>query len=109
VLGSRYHVLAPEKLDGKRDQNSMILVAKARFEPSGASEGATAVAGEKRGECVGAWTGEMTADVTKKVGMWMETPVAVAAGDLFVVGPPIYCRVIDTHFQPSCHELDGFL
>ena len=35
VLSARYHVLAPEKLDGKRDQNSIILAAKSRFDVDG--------------------------------------------------------------------------
>ncbi len=31
VLNDRYHVLVPEQLDGKRDQNSLVLVSKNRF------------------------------------------------------------------------------
>ena len=31
-LSERYHIFSPEKIDAKRDQNSVILVSKARFE-----------------------------------------------------------------------------
>lgn len=67
ILGARYHVLAPEKLDGKRDQNSIMLVAKSRFSISDDD-----------------WTGEVTAEILNI----LESPggtVPIAAGDLFVV------------------------
>jgi len=40
-LGSRYHVVVPSDVDTQRDQNSMILLSKARF-PHGPQEEVTA-------------------------------------------------------------------
>lgn len=67
VLGARYYVLAPEKLDGKRDQNSIMLVAKSRFSISDVD-----------------WTGEATAEILNILESSGGT-VPIAAGDLFVV------------------------
>ena len=48
ALGERYHVLCPENLDGKRDQNSLVLCCKERFEihdPEWRGETTASVAG----------------------------------------------------------------
>ena len=60
ALESRYHFLVPAQLDGKRDQNSMILCSKERF-----YEGGT--------------------EITDAVIARLPEKAPVAAGDLFVV------------------------
>lgn len=65
-LGERYHVLYPEKLDGKRDQNSLVLCSKKRFDVDDPS-----------------WRGETTAAATGFVAK--DAPAGVAPGDLFCV------------------------
>lgn len=86
VLSERYHVLAPEKLDGKRDQNSIILAAKSRFDVDGGGGeggGRSREAGEPSSSVDG-WSGEITAKVSKFLRDG-NTPAPVAPGDLFVV------------------------
>lgn len=90
TLSQRYHVLAPEKLDGKRDQNSVILASRARFDVSAASAGdrtqeasGSRAAGELSDEFEG-WEGEITSEVSKFLGS-VNKPSPVAPGDLFVV------------------------
>jgi hypothetical protein len=65
VLSAKYHVLTPEAMDGARDQNSVVLLAKERFD----------VDAEE-------WRGEDTAAATR---LAMEARDALAPGDLFVV------------------------
>ena len=67
LLGAKYHVLSPNNLDGRRDQNSLVLAAKSRFE--------VATSG---------WSGEDTAKVTELLTA-SEHPAPIDAGDLFVV------------------------
>ena len=67
LLGANYHVLSPNNLDGRRDQNSLVLAAKSRFE--------VATSG---------WSGEDTAKVTELLTA-SEHPAPIDAGDLFVV------------------------
>lgn len=66
VLNDRYHVLVPEQLDGKRDQNSLVLVSKNRFTVDDPE-----------------WRGEVTDDVLKL--MDSQSKKGVAPGDLFAV------------------------
>ena len=63
TLGERYHVLCPENLDGKRDQNSLVLCCKERFEIHDPE-----------------WRGETTASVAGLVAK--DAPAGVAPGDL---------------------------
>ncbi|KAK3243803.1 hypothetical protein CYMTET_38831 [Cymbomonas tetramitiformis] len=60
-LGSSHHILVPEKLDGKRDQNSIILAKKATF------------------------TVETVKEVTSDIESSFDASVPVAGGDLFAV------------------------
>ena len=78
ALGERYHVLYPEKLDGKRDQNSLVLCSKKRFDVD-------------RPE----WRGETTALVAGFVAR--DAPASVAPGDLFAV------RVVEWDARDSKH------
>ena len=66
ALSARYHVLYPDTLDGKRDQNSLVLCSKARFDVDDPE-----------------WSGEMTASVAGFVAP--DAPATVAPGDLFAV------------------------
>jgi hypothetical protein len=79
-LGERYHVLYPEKLDGKRDQNSLVLCSKKRFDVDDPS-----------------WRGETTTAVTGFVAK--DAPAGVAPGDLFCV------RVVERSSRKN--EKDG--
>ena len=66
ILSSKYHILVPEKLDGKRDQNSLVLASKERFLID--DEG---------------WSGEVTDFITNLIAK--DAPAGVAPGDLFAV------------------------
>lgn len=61
VLGTDFHVLAPAKLDAKRDQNSLILARKSSFDAASATE------------------------LTAAALQLLPEDAPVAAGDLFVV------------------------
>jgi len=61
-LGSSHHILAPAKVDGKKDQNSIILLSKEKFD-------------------VGTLK-EITEDVIQELG---ETKDILADGDLFAI------------------------
>lgn len=67
-IQSGFHILSPESLDGKRDQNSIILLSKSRFHVVGLSP-------------VTSWEGE----ITSQVSALLSDKAAVADGDLFVV------------------------
>ena len=81
TLGERYHVLCPENLDGKRDQNSLVLCCKERFEIHDPE-----------------WRGETTASVAGLVAK--DAPAGVAPGDLFAT------RVVDriARDDPACED-----
>jgi hypothetical protein len=66
ALGRTYHVLAPATLDGRRDQNSLILASKARFDVRDAE-----------------WRGEVTSQIIDLISR--DAPASIAAGDLFAV------------------------
>ena len=61
ALGHNYVALAPEKLDAKRDQNSIILLKRSIFDVSTASE------------------------ITKLVAQQVDKSVSVSDGDLFAI------------------------
>ena len=68
TIHNRFHILSPESLDVKRDQNSIILLSKSRFYVDGSSP-------------VTSWEGE----ITSQVSALLSDKAAVADGDLFVV------------------------
>jgi hypothetical protein len=86
MLGDQYHVFTPEALDGKRDQNSVILASKSRFQHIvGDKEQAKTSAGE--GAVVYHYT-----EVSDQVSALLEDasinggkPVPVAPGDVFAI------------------------
>jgi len=71
-MKEKYHILSPETLDGKRDQNSIILTASCRFSVV------------KSKNCSQTSKGEITAQVTRLLDDGDSTPIT--PGDLFVVG-----------------------
>ena len=70
-IKEKYHILSPETLDGKRDQNSIILAASCRFSK------------ESSKKCSQTWGGEISAQIIGLIDDVKSAPVA--AGDLFVV------------------------
>jgi len=83
TVGEKWHVLAPAKLDSKRDQNSMLLLSKAKF-PDVAS------------------VREVTADVCTG----FDKSVPVADGDVFAV--TVTDKAGDKYLLVSFHgDTDG--
>ena len=70
-IKEKYHILSPEILDGKRDQNSIILAASCRFSK------------ESSKKCSQTWGGEISAQIIGLIDDVKSAPIA--AGDLFVV------------------------
>jgi hypothetical protein len=93
MLGEKYHVFTPEALDGKRDQNSVILASKRRFErvigDKEPDTDAAAAAAATAGEGVVAYHYRERSD---EVSLLLNDPsisggkpVPVAPGDVFAI------------------------